>query len=70
MPQRYGQNPIRASRIADHQAPAGTEGSAARTSSSNIAGICASCKTEVPMKPGFRPSSLRCPKCGKSLGKK
>jgi len=33
-----------------------------------IAGICSTCKTEVLKRHGFRPSSLKCPKCGKSLG--
>jgi len=33
------------------------------------AGICSVCKTEVPQKPGFRLSSLKCPKCGRLMGK-
>lgn len=32
------------------------------------ASLCPSCKTEVPLKPGFRVSTLKCPKCGKPLG--
>ena len=32
-------------------------------------GICAKCKTPVPAKAGFRLSSLKCPKCGKVLGR-
>lgn len=33
-------------------------------------GHCPACKTEVPPKPGFRFSALKCPKCGTSMGKK
>jgi hypothetical protein len=31
-------------------------------------GRCRACGTEVPPKPGFRFASLKCPKCGKTLG--
>ncbi|MFA5859707.1 MAG: hypothetical protein WC955_11665 [Elusimicrobiota bacterium] len=27
--------------------------------------ICSHCKAEIPHKSGFRPSALKCPKCGK-----
>ena len=33
------------------------------------AGICPACKTEVPQKAGFRLSSLKCPKCGRLMGR-
>ena len=33
-------------------------------------GHCPKCGTPVPPKPGFRFSSLTCPKCGASMGKK
>jgi predicted RNA-binding Zn-ribbon protein involved in translation (DUF1610 family) len=33
------------------------------------AGVCPSCKTEVPAKPGFRFASLKCPKCGALMGR-
>jgi len=33
-------------------------------------GHCPACKAEVPMKPGFRFSALKCPKCGASMAKK
>lgn len=69
MPQRNGQNPIRAvrnygqgSRFSD---TAGTPHHA-----DGAAAICPSCKTAVPPRPGFRISALKCPKCGTSLGKK
>jgi predicted RNA-binding Zn-ribbon protein involved in translation (DUF1610 family) len=32
-------------------------------------GVCPKCKAEVPPKPGFRVSSVKCPKCGASMGK-
>lgn len=33
-------------------------------------GLCPACKAEVPPKPGFRFSALKCPKCGTSMAKK
>lgn len=33
-------------------------------------GLCPSCKTEAPLKAGFRTSSQKCPKCGAALGKR
>lgn len=32
-------------------------------------GRCPSCKTVVAAKPGFRISTLKCPRCGTLLGK-
>jgi hypothetical protein len=34
------------------------------------AGHCPACNAEVPAKPGFRPSALKCPKCGAAMVKK
>ena len=34
------------------------------------AGHCPACKAEVPAKPGFRFSALKCPKCGAAMIKK
>ena len=68
--QRNGQNPIRAVRNFETGGSKIDAPSNAPGKLSSIAGICASCKTEVPFKPGFRPSALKCPKCGKPLGKK
>lgn len=70
MPQRNGQNPIRAARSTGQSGitsntPANTPG---KTNGS--AGTCPACKTEVPFKPGFRVSALKCPKCGTPLGRK
>jgi hypothetical protein len=33
-------------------------------------GRCPACGAEVPAKPGFRFSSLKCPKCGAAMVKK
>ena len=41
----------------------------ARVRPGSQAGICPACKTEVPQKTGFRLSSLKCPKCGRLMGK-
>ena len=68
MPQRNGKNPIRQARIFGQSinkagGPLGSHGVNAA-----VAGICHYCKAEVPPKPGFRFSSLKCSKCGKSMG--
>lgn len=67
--QRNGQNPIKAAKQYDHNTGKTDDVNVSRDKS-NIAGVCSKCKTEVPLKPGFRVSSLKCPKCGKPLGKK
>ena len=33
-------------------------------------GHCPACNAEVPSKPGFRFSTLKCPKCGAAMVKK
>jgi len=33
-------------------------------------GRCPSCKAVVPAKPGFRLSTLKCPRCGTPVGKR
>jgi hypothetical protein len=38
--------------------------------SAGAPGRCHACKAEVPAKPGFRFSSLKCPKCGAAMLKK
>jgi predicted RNA-binding Zn-ribbon protein involved in translation (DUF1610 family) len=30
---------------------------------------CPACNAEVPPKPGFRPSALKCPQCGAAMKK-
>ena len=67
--QRNGQNPIKAAKTNDHNIGKTDDQNVTRNQA-NIAGICSACNTEVPHKPGFRASTLKCPKCGKPLGKK
>ena len=68
--QRNGQNPIKAVKTYGNSTTKVSEDSSVNSKSENIAGTCSACQTEVPLKPGFRVSSLKCPKCGKTLGKK
>ncbi|MDD5258383.1 MAG: hypothetical protein PHD29_00225 [bacterium] len=68
--QRNGQNPVKAVKMYEQGAPKVTDEGNVNTKTAKIAGICSACQTEVPLKPGFRVSSLKCPKCGKPLGKK
>ncbi len=69
MPQRNGQNPIKTG------GPTGPVGShhldgSPLPKSGGGAPHCPACKAEVPAKPGFRLSSLKCPKCGAPMAKK
>ncbi|MFH1369186.1 MAG: hypothetical protein ABII64_08680 [Elusimicrobiota bacterium] len=68
MPQRNGQNPIRAVKVGGQQGIKTNDGIIPQDKSNT--GICPACKAEVPPKPGFRLSSLKCPKCGASMAKK
>ncbi|MFH1238748.1 MAG: hypothetical protein V1653_01385 [bacterium] len=68
--QRNGQNPIKAVKTYDHKSGKVNDKSNPNPQTPNIAWICSACQTEVPLKAGFRVSSLKCPKCGKPLGKK
>ncbi len=68
--QRNGQNPIKAVRNYENSSTKATDEAKVNPNTVNIAGICSACKTEVPLKAGFRVSSLKCPKCGKPLGRK
>ncbi|MFH1379971.1 MAG: hypothetical protein ABII23_06810 [bacterium] len=66
MPQRNSHNPIKA--VWDF----GTRGKNLKDGAntkpqSTGGGHCPSCGAEVPPKPGFRFSSLTCPKCGASM---
>ena len=47
--------------------PVGMRGAGGRRGGGS--GRCPSCKTVVPAKPGFRLSTLKCPRCGTLLGK-
>lgn len=67
--QRNGQNPIKSAKLFDGVAAAGKD--AGHFDPHGAGGpLCPQCKTPVPPKPGFRPSSLKCPKCGASMAKK
>jgi hypothetical protein len=68
--QRNPQNPLRKINSYDKTVADGSTNPDAHSLKTGIAGICSSCKTEVPSKPGFRPSTLKCPKCSKPLGGK
>ena len=63
MPQRNGQNPIMTTKTFEHDGNKFNSGAELQTKNTAGYGICPKCKTEVPPKPGFRLSSLKCPKC-------
>lgn len=68
--QRNGQNPIKTAKTYGHNSGKVNDEANVNSKTANIAGICSACQTEVPHKPGFRVSSLKCPKCGTLMGKK
>ncbi len=68
MPLRNAMNPTRKVDSFDKNVGKRYDKQRPRSKTIDIAGICSACKTEVLTKPGFRPSSLKCSKCGKSLG--
>jgi hypothetical protein len=45
-------------------------GLAAGDKLAGASGRCPSCGAEVPAKPGFRFSALKCPKCGAAMSRK
>ena len=70
MPQRNGQNPIKSGKNFG-------QGGGSPNDPANIHGqtkkpvvFCPACKAEVPPKPGFRFSMIKCPKCGAAMAKK
>lgn len=67
MPARNAQNTIKTYRPGSEHVHASSSGTSKSHDGKNR---CPACQTEVPPKPGFRPSSLKCPKCGSSLAKK
>lgn len=69
MPQRNGQNPIKSGKAFGQSDNISNNAPNAPLRSAGSA-LCPACKTEVPPKPGFRFSSLKCPKCGAALAKK
>jgi len=70
MPQRNAQNPTRQVKSFDRSFSGNFNGQGNKSKTMGIAGIRSACKTEIPLKPGFRPSSLTCPKCNRPIAKK
>jgi hypothetical protein len=70
MPARNAQNPIKSGKT--NSRGQGSFGSTPHGQTHNATGAlhCPACRAEVPPKPGFRPASLKCPKCGAAMGKK
>ena len=70
MTQRNGQNPIKSGKSFGQGGSHLNDPADTRNLPKNTAGLCPACKAEVPPKPGFRFSSLKCPKCGAPMSKK
>jgi hypothetical protein len=68
--QRNGQNPIKAVNIFKSNAGNNQNTLLDNSKSDSCPFICPKCKVDVPPKPGFRVSSLRCPKCGSPVKKR
>jgi hypothetical protein len=69
--QRNGQNPIRAVKFgSQHGGKLNDDGIKLQSKHNSGVVICPACKAEVPLKPGFRLSALKCPKCNASMGNK
>ena len=70
MPQRNGQNPIKSgNRFGQGSGSPNATGNF-HEKKGNAGGHCPACGAEVPAKPGFRLSALKCPKCGAAMSKK
>mgnify|MGYP001562458427 CR=1 FL=1 len=69
MTQRNGQNPIKSVKNFEHGGGRLTNPANVQGRQQNPAGTCPACNAEVPHKPGFRFSALKCPKCGASMQK-
>lgn len=68
MTQRNGQNPIKSLKNFEHGGEhSNHSANMYGNKPQNPAGVCPACKAEVPHKPGFRFSALKCPKCGASM---
>ena len=66
MPQRNSHNPTKAIRNFGDRGKNLKDGVNTKAPPTG-GGHCPSCSAEVPPKPGFRFSSLKCPKCGASM---
>ncbi|OGH61340.1 MAG: hypothetical protein A3G34_04950 [Candidatus Lindowbacteria bacterium RIFCSPLOWO2_12_FULL_62_27] len=67
MTQRNGQNPIKSLKNFEHGRSHFNNPGNIHGNPQNPTGICTACGAEVPHKPGFRFSALKCPKCGASM---
>ena len=70
MPQRNAKNPIKSGRDIERRGVQFNSLANLHSKPKNPAVLCPDCKAEVPPKPGFRFSTLKCPKCGASMSKK
>jgi len=66
--QRNGQNPIRAEKTFKQGRGRFNPGEFSQNHTPGSM-TCPACKAEVPPKPGFRMSSLKCPACGTAMRK-
>jgi hypothetical protein len=70
MTQRNPQNSIKAGHVSGPSGAPASGPSSVQGKPPATAGHCPACRAEVPFKPGFRFSALKCPKCGASMAKK
>ncbi len=70
MPQRNANNPIKSEKNFGQGGVSMNEPSNIHDRNKSSVILCPSCKAEVPPKPGFRVSSLKCPKCGSAMSKR
>ena len=68
MPQRNGKNPIRQARLFGQSIDKSGESLISKHANTGGNAVCPFCAAEVPPRPGFRMSALKCPKCGKMMG--
>lgn len=69
MSQRNGQNPVRMEKTFKKEHESYLGDAASRKLKASGVMRCPTCKADVPPKPGFRMSSLKCPKCGAAMHK-
>jgi uncharacterized protein (DUF983 family) len=70
MPQRNSQNLVKSAGAATDPSGAPVVSTGRFPTKSGSGPHCPACGVPVQLRPGFRPSSQKCHKCGASLGKK
>lgn len=70
MPGRNQQNTMKVGKTFDAAGTTADTGVKGQKHPGGREGRCPKCDAPVPPRPGFRFSSLTCPKCGASMGKK